>query len=92
MELRFRKGSRDYIRTLAPEPKKGIRRALRLLSEDVRHPELDVKQLRKRADFLYYRIRVGDYRIVCSPRGQVVHTWRIMHRSEGYDWLDHFDP
>lgn len=93
MGLRFAEGIRAYLRTLAPGPKKDIREALRLIAEDPRNPDLDVKQLQKAGDLRFYRARVRkDYRIIYSPTGEHTYVWRIMHRSEGYDWLERLDP
>ena len=92
MELTYREGTLAYLSTLSPAAKQGIRQALRLMRDDIRHPGLDVKQLRKNSALLYYRIRIGDYRIIFSPRGQRVFVWRIMHRSEWHAWLANFDP
>lgn len=90
--LRFAQGSRDYLRTLAPGPRQALCQALRLLEEDARHPRLAVKQLRNEAGQRLFRVRVGDYRIIYSPRPGHTFAWRIQHRSEGYDWLDRLDP
>lgn len=92
MGLTYGKGTRDFLATLAPKPRKAIRDALRLIDEDPRHPKLALKLLRGRGATKIYRARVGDYRIVFSPRPAGTHVWRIMHRSDGYDWLDHMDP
>lgn len=92
MEIRYGTGTRAYLGTVAPGPRKALRNALRLLEEDPRHPGLDVKQLRVESTERLYRVRVGGYRIVFSPRPGHTYVWRIQHRSEGYDWLDRFDP
>ncbi len=34
-----------------------------------------------------FRLRVGDYRIVFALTGTEVKVTRVLHRSEGYDWL-----
>ncbi|MEA3203259.1 MAG: mRNA interferase RelE/StbE [Thermoplasmata archaeon] len=92
MALRYAAGTRDYLATLAPHPRRDIREALRLLAEDPRHPRLDVKQLRVRGQIRFYRFRVRDYRVIYSPRPDHTYVWRIQHRSEGYGWLDRLDP
>lgn len=91
MALRFREGSRDYMRTLAPGPRQAVREALRLLERDARHSDLRLKRLRTEGD-TFFRVRVGDYRIVYSPRPDHTYVWRIQHRSEGYGWLERMDP
>jgi mRNA-degrading endonuclease RelE of RelBE toxin-antitoxin system len=92
MALRSSAGTRDYIRTLAPRPRKEIRAALRLIAEDPRHPKLDLKLLRVKGARRVFRIRVGDYRIVFTPRPGHTFVLRIIHRSEGYDWLERLFP
>ncbi len=34
-----------------------------------------------------FRLRVGDYRIVFALTSTEIRVTRIIHRSEGYDWL-----
>jgi mRNA-degrading endonuclease RelE of RelBE toxin-antitoxin system len=48
----------------------------------------DLKRLRGtrgRIDLL--RLRVGDYRVVFAMTEAEIRVTRIIHRSEGYDWL-----
>lgn len=92
MGLRFAPEVQDFVRSLAPEPKRDLRAALRKIAQDPRHPDLDVRVLRKEGAQRFFRARVRDYRIVYSPRGPHVYVWRILHRSEGYGWLDRLDP
>ncbi|MFA5944705.1 MAG: type II toxin-antitoxin system RelE/ParE family toxin [Candidatus Thermoplasmatota archaeon] len=93
MALSFAAGTRDYLATLAPKPRRAIREALRLIAIDPRHPDLDVRLLRKDGPVRFYRARVlGQYRIIYSPRADHTYVWRVQHRSEGYGWLDRLDP
>jgi mRNA-degrading endonuclease RelE of RelBE toxin-antitoxin system len=92
MVLKFAPEVQDFVRSLAPGPKKRIRDALQQVAADPRAPGLDVKVMRKDGPHRYFRVRVGDYRIVYSPRGRTTYVWRIMHRSEGYDWFERLDP
>lgn len=92
MGLRLAPEAADFVRTLAPGPKQRIREALDAVAMDPRAPGLDVKVLRKDGPQHFFRVRVGHYRIVYSPRGAHTYVWRITHRSEGYDWLDRLDP
>lgn len=92
MGLRFAPDVQDFVRTLAPAVKKEVRSALAALAEDPRPVGQDVKVLRKDGPHRYFRLRVGEYRIVYSPRGATTFVWRILHRSEGYAWLDRLDP
>jgi mRNA-degrading endonuclease RelE of RelBE toxin-antitoxin system len=88
VRLRFHPGVQDAIRTLAPATKKAVREALRLLEVDPRHPSLDWKVLRTKGADVFLRVRVGDYRIICLLRPDAVYVDRVMHRSEGYGWLE----
>ena len=48
----------------------------------------DVKRLRGaqgNADLFW--LRVGDYRNVFTVAGNEIRVTRIIHRTEGYDWL-----
>ena len=92
MGLKFAPDVQDFVRTLAPGPKKRLKTALAAIREDPRPEGHDVKVLRKDGPHRYFRLRVGDYRIVYSPRGETTYVWRIMHRSEGYEWLERLDP
>ncbi len=60
----------DFVRALAPEPRKRMREALRGLEKE----QGDIKQLE--ADLIgYARLRVGDYRVLVrfyAERGQRV--------------------
>ncbi len=92
MGLRFAPDVQEFVRTLAPQPKQDIRAVLRKLREDPRHPEVDVRVLRKDGPTRFFRARVRKYRIIYTVRGGDVYVWRILHRSEGYDWFDRLDP
>lgn len=92
MGLRFAPGVQEFVRTLAPGPKKRIRDALEAIRDDARPTGFDVRVLRKDGAHRYFRVRVGDYRVVYSPRGEHTYVWRIVHRSEGYEWFERLDP
>jgi mRNA interferase RelE/StbE len=91
MGLKFAPGVQDFVRTLAPGLKKRLRAALEAIRDDPRPSGFDVKVLRKDGPQHYFRVRVGDYRIVYTPRGPHTYVWRIVHRSEGYDWFERLD-
>ncbi|MFA5861810.1 MAG: type II toxin-antitoxin system RelE/ParE family toxin [Candidatus Thermoplasmatota archaeon] len=92
MGLKYAPEVQDFVRTLAPGPKKQLRKALDAIRDDPRPSGFDVKVLRKDGSHSYFRLRVGDYRIVYTPRGAQTYVWRIIHRSEGYDWFERLDP
>lgn len=92
MGLKFATEVQHYVRTLAPSVRKEIRAALRKLSSDPRHPELDLKALHKDGPYTFFRARIRDYRIIYTPKGHDCYVWRIQHRADGYEWLDRLDP
>jgi len=48
----------------------------------------DVKRLRgTRGREDLFRLRVGDYRVIFALASTEIRVIRILHRSEGYDWL-----
>lgn len=90
MGLRFEPGVQEFVRTLAPGPKRRVRKACDLIGFDPRHKKLDIKRLRTKDEQTYYRCRVGDYRIVYTPvKGGAV-IWKIFHRADGYEWMELF--
>lgn len=63
-------------------------RLRRALLEYARSGRGDLKRLsgtKGREDL--FRLRVGDFRVVFALPGTEVKVTRIIHRSEGYDWL-----
>lgn len=92
MGLRLAQETEDFLRVLAPGPKRSLRAALDLLARDPLHKDLDWKALRKKGSTRFYRVRVGDYRIVYTPRPGTTYVWRVQHRRDGYAWLERFDP
>lgn len=88
MGLKFAAGSRDLLKGLAPEPKQRIREALRRIEADPRGSGLDLKRLDLEADEAVFRCRVKDYRVVYTVGPDHTYVLRIMHRREGYGWLE----
>lgn len=76
------------LRRLAPEPRRRLKAALRLLGEDPSGltNNLDVKRLDAEPGQPMYRLRVGDWRVAFTVDEDVV-VLRIFHRGEGYGWL-----
>ncbi|MGI0132259.1 MAG: type II toxin-antitoxin system RelE family toxin [Thermoplasmata archaeon] len=75
-------------RTYRTLPKAIQRRVHDALFEFASSGHGDLKRLhgtKGRDDLL--RLRVGDYRVVLALTNTEVRVTRILHRSEGYDWL-----
>jgi len=77
------------LRRLPISDKELILKRLEVLSEDPFHSrsKADIKKL-KGGRYRYYRLRVGDYHIVYETVGDEVRVRRVIHRKEGYDWLE----
>lgn len=88
MGLKVDPAAQDAIRTLAPAVKGRVREALRLLAEDPFHSDLDWKVLATHGPDRLVRVRLGDYRIVYLLRPDHRYVLRVMHRREGYGWLE----
>lgn len=71
-----------------------MRKALRLLADDAlgRSTGLNIKVLHAPAGGPVYRLRVGEWRAGFLIRGGRIDVVRILHRSEGYGWLDRLHP
>lgn len=80
------------LRQLAPEPRRKLKAALRLLAKDPSGmaEELDVKRLDAEPGPAMYRLRIGDWRIAFTLDEAIV-VLRIFHREEGYGWLAEMD-
>lgn len=74
------------LRTLAPTPRREVRRALREMEDDPNGPQS--RPLRPPLEGLY-RVRVGDYRIIFEPGPghREVTVRRIGHRESVYEGL-----
>lgn len=66
-----------------------IKEKLRELAEDPsnRSGRLDVKKLSATKRH-YYRLRVGEYRIIFFTEEKAIKVVRIANRSDVYSWLD----
>ena len=80
------------LRTAAPEVKKRLRAALRLLAKDPSgiSTKLDVSRLDTDPGQPMYRLRVGDWRIAFTVDDDLV-ILRVFHREEKYGWLAEMD-
>ena len=81
-------GSRE-LRELEEAQRNRIKDRLRELAKDpfsTSH-RMDLKKLAgtKRT---YYRLRVGEYRVIYFIDGNTIKVVRIAHRSAVYSWLD----
>ena len=80
------------LRHIAPDVRKRLKHALRLLSKDPsgRLHRIDVKRLDVDAGPPMYRARIGDWRIAFTVDDALV-VLRVFHRDDGYGWLQDMD-
>lgn len=78
------------LRKLEQEPIKRIKKHFISLKEDpfTKRPGADIKKLKGFKNPEFYRLRVGDYRIVYTVLKNSVKLTEIFHRSKGYTWLN----
>ncbi len=89
MGLVYEPGTLDFVRSLPPAPKKRLRAALDILSQDPRDQRLDLRALtRPDGKAPVCRAKVGDYRIAFVIDRRTTRVVRIFHRRDGYGWLE----
>jgi mRNA interferase RelE/StbE len=71
--------------SLAPGARRRVRESLLSYAGSGRGDLKLLRGTRGREDL--FRLRVGDYRIVFAMTATEIRVTRIIHRSEGYDWL-----
>ncbi len=66
-----------------------IRESLNELAEDAHNisKRLDTKKL-SGTNRTYFRLRVGDYRVIYYLQEETIRVVRIATRSDAYSWLD----
>jgi mRNA interferase RelE/StbE len=77
------------FRALQKKEQDGIREKLNELAEDPydRSNRLDTKKL-SGTKHTYFRLRVGDYRVIYYLQEETIRVVRIAIRSDAYSWLD----
>ena len=77
------------LKALEEDLQARIKEKLRELAEDPSNKSgrLDVKKLSATKRH-YYRLRVGEYRIIFFTEEKAIKVVRIANRSDVYSWLD----
>ena len=79
-QIEFKPSALRDMKRLSPDISRRIEKKLDLLSDDLSG---DVKRL------VHYtpgwRLRVGDWRVLFEPSGNILMIFRIVHRSEAYE-------
>jgi len=81
--------ARRQLKSLHAETQQRIKGALTELSEDPYHsrPRADIKKLvgPKRE---YYRLRIGNYRVIYVIKEKDILVAKILSRSKAYHWIE----
>ena len=77
------------LQNLPANLQKRIKRSLAGLEEDSfrSRAKVHIKKLMGPKK-IYYRLRIGDYRVVYVIEDKNVKVAKIFHRSAGYDWIE----
>jgi mRNA interferase RelE/StbE len=64
------KKAKKYLRSLDKKARAPITHHIKILSQDPRHPELDIKKFHGK--FNLYRLRIGSFRVLYSIKDEVL--------------------
>jgi mRNA interferase RelE/StbE len=81
--------ARKQLRILEEGTRERIKKALTEIGDDPTRsrPKADIGRLKgPKRD--YFRLRVGDYRVVYTIKVSQILVVRVFHRSSGYSWLE----
>jgi len=78
------------LKELQTKQRERIRGHLKELETDPYRPRprADIKNCGRHAGQLYFRLRVGDWRLVYVVMGEEVRVTEIFPRGRGYRWLE----
>ncbi len=91
MKVVLLEGPLETIRSLAPETKRRIKKAILSIPDDPTGDlrALDIKRLRGHDEPRpIYRLRIGDWRVVYRIVAGRIEVVRVFPRSEGYGWME----
>lgn len=90
LKVAISESARKEFLHLMPEIQRRMKKAFDELSEDPyeNRSGADIKKLRGGGEIPFYRIRVGDYRIVYAIVENEVRITAIINRKKGYGWLE----
>ena len=72
---------------------KQTQRRVRIALKELEHdpfrprPKADIKKLHTMSQHEFYRLRVGNYRVIYTLENTDIKVARIIPRGKGYDWL-----
>ena len=80
---------RKQLKDLPIDLQQRIKASLMELKNDPfrSRPKVDIKRL-KGPNRNYFRLRIGDYRVLYVIEETNVMVAKVFHRSQGYDWIE----
>jgi mRNA interferase RelE/StbE len=89
-KIRLHPDAVKFLLDLNTETKERLKSGIKSLETDPfnSRPRADIKKLKgtKKRENLY-RLRVGDYRVICAVEGDIIFVLEIIPREKGYEWL-----
>lgn len=81
LEIRYSSQAEKFLRKINKEDTLRIRAKIRQYANN---PEELKNQVKKLTNSLYYRLRVGDYRIIFTETGEIMYIEKIGNRGNVY--------
>lgn len=80
----------SQLNALTTDMRARIKAGVQVLGENPfqRRPGADIKRLVASTTPAFFRLRVGDYRIIYTVDRCAVKVTGIFHRGKGYKWLE----
>jgi len=82
--------SLNFLLKLDEKTKSRIKKSLKELETNpfLKRPCADIKQLSGSRDPVFYRMRIGNYRIIYAVEGKNVKITEIITREKGFEWMN----
>jgi len=80
-EIKFSTDSEKYLRKLDKPSRVRILNHLKILAENPRNPELDIKKMQGRLNL--YRLRIGTYRVLYNVKDDLLLVYIVTIGSRG---------
>lgn len=81
LEIRYSSQAEKFLRKINKEDTLRIRAKIRQYANN---PDELKNQVKKLTNSLYYRLRVGDYRIIFTETGEIMYIEKIGNRGNVY--------
>ncbi|ADI74094.1 addiction module toxin, RelE/StbE family [Methanohalobium evestigatum Z-7303] len=89
-DIKLHPGVAKYLKSLDSNTKARIKESIETLSDKPypENPRTDIKKLKgTKGRKSFYRLRVGNYRVIYTIEDETILITDIIHREKGYKWL-----